>query len=145
MPASYQVTCYFYTYDNYTLVPIIPRRYTTLIEGTNGNSCGTLLVPPAAADEEKGRKRGHLALRQGDAVPLHPLLSSYLRLLFPNERNEEKGRKRGHLALRQGDAVPLHPLLSSYLRFLFSNERNNAYVKSLVDYGKFTWLRTQSR
>src|SRR2546425_2440390 len=28
---------------------------------------------------------------------------------------------------------------------LSSNERNNSYVKSLVYYGKFTWLRTQSR
>jgi len=41
------------------------------------NSSGTFLVPPAAAGEEKGRKRGHLALRQGDCVPPHPLLNSY--------------------------------------------------------------------
>jgi len=26
---------------------------------------------------KKERKRGHLALRQGDCVPLHPLLKSY--------------------------------------------------------------------
>jgi len=41
------------------------------------NYSGTFFEPPAAADEEKGRKRGHLALRQGDCVPLHPLLKSY--------------------------------------------------------------------
>jgi hypothetical protein len=42
-------------------------------------------VPPAAAGEGKGGVRGHLALRQGDGVPLLqaprlacPLLSSYL-------------------------------------------------------------------
>ncbi len=35
---------------------------------------------PAAAGEEKGRVRGHLALRPGDAVPRHPLLRSYMSL-----------------------------------------------------------------
>src|SRR5713101_6986191 len=39
------------------------------------NSSGSLFEPPAAAGEE--RKRGHPAPRQGDCVPLHPLLSSY--------------------------------------------------------------------
>src|SRR5712692_43421 len=44
------------------------------------NSSGTFLMPPAAAGKEKGRKRGHLALRPGDCVPQHPLLRSYLLL-----------------------------------------------------------------
>src|SRR5207245_8318153 len=49
------------------------------------NSSGTLLVPPAAAGEEQEKKARPMsppgsfaiALRQGDCVPLHPLLNSY--------------------------------------------------------------------
>ncbi|HET8852777.1 MAG TPA: hypothetical protein VFN02_09640, partial [Ktedonobacteraceae bacterium] len=32
--------------------------------------------------KKKGKVRGHLALRQGDCVPLHPLLNSYGQLLL---------------------------------------------------------------
>ncbi len=38
---------------------------------------GTLFGPPQAAHEKKKMKRGHLALRQEDCVPLHPLLKGY--------------------------------------------------------------------
>src|SRR5579864_6202127 len=71
---------------------------------------GIFHVPPAGADEGKGKEaRTPRAPARGLRPPAPPTQVSFLcRLRW---QRKEKGRKRGHLALRPGDCVPRHPLL----------------------------------